>query len=673
MFFPSPLDALRAIGIAVPSEFSGREPGEVGLGELAEEIVAAQVASVPFAALWETLGRHPVVGVNAAGEALVITKRLGTHVRVQTPRGRRWLSRKDVLARLGISAGEECPWLMLAPPAKSLLLPAGDDPWATVAALLRGERDAIMTIGVYAAGVGLLSLAVPLTVQALVNTVAFGQLMQPVFVLGALLTLGLVAAGVLRGLQAWVVEVVQRRIFVRLVSTVTRALPRVRGESFQRGEGATFLHRFFDVFTVQKAFASLLLGGVEALLAAVVGLLVLAFYHPLLLAFGAFIVAAMAAVFGVLGRGGALSSIKESKAKYAVSGWLEESARHLMVLKHPAAAAFMEDRMDTLVSQWLGARASHFRVFFRQRMASLGLQALAHAAILMVGGWLVVERQLTIGQLVAAELIVAAIVASISKLGAKLETVYDLVAATEKLAALLALPEEAHPDHPVPLSEEGPVVLQFDAVRGHESSPHPLSAAARAGDGVAILGESEGAFDSLRYGIESLAEGSIRIDGHDLRDVEPSELRERVHVIMDAEVLPGSIADNLRLGDENLETTELWGLLRRVGLADRVAALPRGLATQLAPSGHPLHIRERLRLRLARALATAAGAIVLGPVFDVFPEATLRHLLAEAHEGRTLVLGTARPGVARLCDRIVRLPGFETDTEDGDSLPGGAR
>ena len=129
---------------------------------------------------------------------------------------------------------------------------------------MRLERHDLAVVLVYAIGVGVLTLATPIAVQALVNTVAFGTLLQPLAVLAFLLLVGLAFAAVLRALQAWVVEVLQRRIFLRFVADLSHRLPRVRLSAFDAAHGPELLNRFFDVFTVQKASSSLLLGGLDA-------------------------------------------------------------------------------------------------------------------------------------------------------------------------------------------------------------------------------------------------------------------------------------------------------------------------------------------------------------------------------------------------------------------------
>src|SRR5690606_30975188 len=160
---------------------------------------------------------------------------------------------------------------------------------------------------------------------------------------------------------------------------------------------------FFDVVTIQKSWAKLLLDVPAAFLQVAVGLILMAFYSPILLAFDLVIIVALFVIMFGLGRGGVKTSIKESDEKYRVAEWLEELAR------------------------------SHFSVLLRQAIGSYAFQAFASAGILGIGGFLVIDRQLTLGQLVAAEIIVVVVLGSVEKLIRSIETYFDLVTGLHKV------------------------------------------------------------------------------------------------------------------------------------------------------------------------------------------------------------------------------------------------
>lgn len=658
---------------APPAAGAVPEPAEGGaLDALAERArvggLGPSVFEAPLDAVMSSLtAERPLLTLDGEGQALLLAGRLGARVRIEDGVGRhRWADVAALRERLGLDdSGQGHPWLGFdGPSLRAVGLEAEAAPWTNAWTLVRAEGANVGVIVIYAVGVGILSLALPLAVQALVNTVAFGQLMQPIVVLTLLLAGGLIFAAGLRAMQAWMVEVVQRRIFVRLVSELAGRMPRVHVDAFERGHGPELVNRFFDVFTAQKSIASLLLGGVEALLTVLVGLVVLALYHPILLAFGLILLLASLAVFVLLGRGATRTTIAESKAKYAVAGWLEEMARHLFALKMAGGGDYARRRLDELAATWLRNRAAHFRVYFRQFVGALGLQVVAHATLLGIGGWLVVQRELSIGQLVAAELIVTAVVASLSKLGGKLEAVYDLVAAADKLGVLLGIPLEAD-DGEDPVFGGRAAEAVFDRVTSAGREFVDFDLHIRTGSTVALLGNRRmaTALVELLFGLRAPTRGAIRVDGQDLRDVRLDALRSHIAVVREPEVLPGTVADNVRAVGRPVTASEIWRVLERVGLSDAIRALPGGLQTPLMPSGAPLGRLAALRLTVARALAAQPALMVLDGVIDALPEHERRQLLMTCAHDRTLVVLTHERAVAKRCDRVVELEAIVTNAE----------
>ena len=623
----------------------GASDGETVLEAVARRVRAeglvATVYEAPLAAVVQGQDERPTLTTDASGSLILLGKRSRRNVQLTSGDGLcEWVPIADLPGRLGLRGpGQEKTYIAVDDCPTGALGAEKLSPWRAVFELMRPEKKDVGVILIYAMFIGLLSLTLPIAVQVLVNTVAFGTLLQPILVLSALVGAGLVFAAGLRAIQTWVVEVVQRRLFVRLVSSLADRLPRVEMTAFETGRGPELLNRFFDIFTAQKATSAILLGGVEALLTSLVGLIVLSFYHPILLGFGLVLVTLVIIVFFGLGRNAAKTTIAESYAKYAVAGWLEEMARHIFTLKSRGGSEMASSRLDDLAANWLRARDAHFRVFYRQFIGALTIQVIVSVALLAVGGWLVVERELTIGQLVAAELIVSAVVVSIAKLGNKLETVYDLVAAADKLHTLLALPlERQHGDHM--RMPEGPLAVTLEGVRTQSGLIDQMDLDIPAGGTVLVHTSSRPRDEiaDLLFAVKDPEEGSVRIGGADLRDLDLASARSRTAVVRDPEILPGSVADNVRAFAPHLGSAEIWGLLEEVGLADEIRNFPAGLRTLLPPSGIPLDGCGRLRLTLARALAGDPGLLILDGVLGHFPPSEVRRLALSLGEGRTLVI-----------------------------------
>ena len=528
-------------------------------------------------------------------------------------------------------------------------------PWPRLLQLLQLERSDVLTLLIFALGVGLLSIVVPASIEALVNTVAFGMLLWPVVILSLVMFAFLFVVAVLRALQTFVAECLQRRLFVRTADAFASHFARAEMEAFDGRNPTDIVNRFFEVSTLQKSVATLLVEGIGILMTTVVGLAVLAFYHPYLLTFAAVMVLMIAFMLVVLGIGGVRSSIDESYAKFDMAAWLEEIAKCPHTFRFGRGGALALDRADALAAAYVVARKQHFRVVWRQTLFALLLEAVGSTVLLGLGGWLVINRQLTLGQLVAGELIVTLVLASLSKIGKYIEIFYDMQAALDKLGVLEELPLEPVGGETLPLNP-APMPVVAEVIRdGH--SPQRLEI--RAGERIAIHGPSG---SGKTYLLEMLAllrvprEGLLEFDGIDARSLDRAATRLLLAYVGRAETFADTVAENIRVGRDDISSAEVRRALEMVGLADRVARLPQGVATPLASDGIPLSSNEISRLSIARALAAKPRLLLIDGLLDGLdihdcPE--LIESILDRDAPWTLVIVTARDDIQRQCDRAV--------------------
>lgn len=533
----------------------------------------------------------------------------------------------------------------------------GLPPIRRLMALLKPEMTDIWVLAVYAMVLSLLGLSTPIAVESLVGVVAFGRFFQPVLVISIILGVFLLFAAVTRMLQAWVAEILQRRIFARTVADLAWRLPRVDMHQCDREFGPELTNRFFDVITIQKAVSTLLLDGLTIVLAAGVGMVVLASYHPFLLGFDLFLLALIAFTIFILGRGAIRSAVDESVIKYRTAAWLEDLTRCPAAFRTEGAGEYAMQASDRLTSEYLLARQDHFTVLFRQLSFALLLQAVASTALLGLGGWLVIQGQLTLGQLVAAELIVAIILGSVAKLGKHMETFYDLCAAVDKVGVLLDLPLERE-DGTLATGWEGAAEVRFC---GLEPKPHivPLNETIGPCERVALYGPScTGKSSVLEYcfGSRVAAHGYVELDGTDVRDIRPEALRRHVALAASIEVLDASIEENVRLGRAEITDLGIRDALRRAGVLEDILSLHKGLKTRLGRNGRPLSGSQLSRLMIARALAGRPRLLLISGLLDGLSDEDLAHV-ANSIPGDdcTLIVSTGQKRVTDYLDRVIVL------------------
>lgn len=544
--------------------------------------------------------------------------------------------------------------------------------------LLAIERSDLLVIVGYAVAIGLLSLATPVAAQVLVNQIAFTALLQPVVIMMLLVLIGWGLSGILRALQHSVVELLQQRLFVRSAADLARRLPALAVSALERAPGAALVTRFLDVVSLQKAAAGLLLDALAIVLQSVLGLLVLAFYHPLLLAFDVVLIACIVLIVWGLGRGGVATSIDESRSKFAVADWLLEVARHPRLFHSDPAAAHARARMDALLGSYLVARRRHFRVVLRQLGGSLALQALGSAALLGLGGALVIAGQLTVGQLVAAEIIVSSVVAGVAKLGKQLESYYDLMAALDKLGHLEDLPVERSGGTTLPAAPSG-IAVRLHAVTAGYHPEQPLlreaSLSLRAGEHVMVSGgrgSGKSLLCDLLFGLRAPARGLIEIDGHDLRGLDLQELRAQIALLRSPEIFTGSFAENLQIARRDVRPTELRAALQSVGLWDELVTTPEGLEAQLASDAQALSEAQRRRLLVARALLQRPRLILIDDELAL-DAAALAPLLRRDAPWTVLLCAPAFDAGSQLFDRRYWLVDGRLCAEPGEAADAGER
>ena len=541
------------------------------------------------------------------------------------------------------------------------LLPEGK-PWKRLFSVIQAEASDIWIVIVFAFVVGLLTLATPIAVKSLVDTVAFGRYLQPVVVISLLLLGFLSFQAAMRGLQTYVVEIIQRRMFARVTAALSYRLPRVDHEALDATDGPELVNRFLDIVTVQKVTANLLLDGISIVLATAIGMVVLAFYHPWLLGFDVMLLGSIVAGIWLLGRGAVRTALEESKYKYKVMAWFEDLIHSHLALKLGGGADFASERANYLTSSYLRARQSHFRILLRQILFVFFLQAIAATVLLGFGGWLVIQGQLSLGQLVAAELILSTILASLTKLGKHLEGLYDAQAAVDKLGYLFDLPLESRTGL-IQIWPAGPVAIELTdlnySLGGHQVFSPAVNGSIAAGALVAVTGPAgsgKSVLLDLLYGLRNPAGGHIAVGGYDPKEIRPETLRERVALVRPDLFLSGPLVENIHLHRAEVGAAQVRDALIDVGLIDDMRLFPEGINTPLTQQGIPLTTSQQQQVLLARALSGSPNLLLIDTSLDFLPQETIAELIPMLRaKEMTVLVATNRPDVIQLCDESLEL------------------
>jgi len=500
--------------------------------------------------------------------------------------------------------------------------------------ILWPDRSFFLLAIVYGVAISLLSLATPISVQMLINSIAYTALPAPLFTLAAVLFALLMASTMLSAFRAHLMEVFRRRFFARLVAEITLRAVHARDPFFSDARRGDLFNRFFDIMNVQKAVPSLLIGLFTILLQSAVGFVVTSLYHPIFLAFNLVFVALVWLVWRLWSRPAMTAAVALSHVKYETAHWVDSVGASNGFYKSSRHIDYAIDRTEALTARYVAADRRYFGNAFTQTILFLTLYAAGSAGLLALGGWLVIQGQLSIGQLVAAELILSSIFYGTAQLGPYVETFYDLVVACEELDRFWQGPQEvpssnaASPDGRGDLALRGVEIdgcaFDFDVPAGAR-----LIAAADADVQrmLALLLKRHRRPDA----------GFVMLGGADISALDTYRLRSEVIVLDRSSIVESSIFDYLDLASD-ADAAQMMDALRLVGLDQTVGALPDGIHTLLSSTGWPLAVPDVMRLKFAAAVLAAPRILVLSPLFDMIPRRDLDRMLDAFAGKRTSLL-----------------------------------
>lgn len=531
--------------------------------------------------------------------------------------------------------------------------------WSWVGPILGPERKFFWLVIIYGLGISLLTLATPVSVQVLINSVANTALPVPLFTLSLVLFALLALSGLLAVLRNHLMELYRRRFGARLIADMTLRAINAANPDFADSQRISLFNRYFELVSVQKAIPTLLIGAFALVLQALVGFIVTSFYHPVFLAFNVITILAVVLVFWIWSKGAMLTSMELSHKKYAASEWLESVGASDGFYKSADHRGYAIRRSEEATARYVKAHARHYGYTLPQTIALYLIYAAASAGLLALGGWLVIQQQLSIGQLVAAELILSGVFLGIAQLSTYLDDFYKLVASIEELALLYSIPQESRATGKFGrpgassrlLADERAQVQAGDLGFARLTTTLPqgscqLDFTVPAGSRLIAQGVPgmERRIANLLKRQIAPESGMVTLGDVNIASLDMMVLRSEVTVLDRTNIVETTVEEYLRLAAADAGAGELLAALRLVGLEDRVSMLPDGLQTTLSFTGYPLSVAKTMQMKLAAAVLAPPHVLVLSPLFDAVPVRWLKQVF-EYFEGTqtTVIYFSNRP------------------------------
>ncbi|HEY7128646.1 MAG TPA: ATP-binding cassette domain-containing protein [Nitrospira sp.] len=506
--------------------------------------------------------------------------------------------------------------------------------------LLRLERRLLALVVSYSLAIGLFSLIVPLTVQELTNTFAFA--IQPVTIvtLAGVMIAALLFVGAFRSLQYYAVEVLERRLFARVAIGMSQQIPQLQVLGFK----PRYANHFMETVFMQRALSVLLVDLINVVVGGAVGMTILVFYHPYFLLYNALLLAGFSVVF-LLSHGGLRATIDMSHAKYDTLHWMQEISYNLLHFKATDSRAILMQRTDELVGKYIERRQTRFGILIRQYLGSVGWQAIAHGGLIATAAWLLSIGQLTLGQLVAAEVVVSGLLASFDEVVKRMGHIFYFMTGLKELDFVLSLPkDQASSALSVPLPDptvHGIRLTCKDLAVHHPAVPaifQGFNVEVTPGEKVGIYASSTAAKTALARvlaGLEAPTSGVIRYNGVDLRHIDMAAINRCRGFMIDSHLtlFEGTIEDNIVLGRSYIPYSDVRWALRFAELEEDVDALSEGLKTHIRAPGKILAPTHIMRILLARAVLARPQVLVFDGILHnmqpVLRETLLRRLCSK--------------------------------------------
>ncbi|PZX54888.1 peptidase domain-containing ABC transporter [Algoriphagus chordae] len=492
--------------------------------------------------------------------------------------------------------------------------------------LLKEERDQVYSIYFYAILNGLVALSLPLGIQAILNYVLGGRISTSWVILVLIVAAGIAFGGFLQISQLQITEKLQQRIFSKAGLSLAYRLPKIKSELFHGKYAPEIVNRFFDTVNLQKGVSKILVEYSTALIQVIFGLILLSFYHSTFILFGIVLVLILVTIFYFTSPKGMSTALKESTHKYETAYWLEEIGRTVNTFKLVGGNSKLPIlRVDKLLKHYVEFRTHHFSVLIFQYKVLIGFKVLIVTSLLVAGSLLLINGQISIGQFVAAEVIIVMVVNSVEKLIISLETVYDTLVASEKLGQIMDMELEDHNESEKDITNQSVgiqlamenVIFQPRDVR--KPILNGITVKIESGSKTVITGKSgsgKSAMLALFSGLYQSYQGKVKVNDLPLEMIHLDKYRSVVGDCMELQqIFHGTIAENILVGRES-DPEQLKFIIELVGLKEYIYQLPDDLDTILLPEGRGLSRKLAQAIILARALMGEPQALFLENAFQ---------------------------------------------------------
>ena len=532
--------------------------------------------------------------------------------------------------------------------------------------LLKLDKKDISQIFFYAIFAGLVSLSLPLGIQAIINLIQSGRVSVSWIVLVVIVIIGVALVGILSLMQLRITENLQQKIFVRSSFEFGYRLPKIKFEELYNQYPPELANRFFDTITIQKGVSKLLIDFSTALLQITFGIILLSLYHPFFIIFGILLLVLLYIIFKFSYNSGLSTSLKESKYKYKVVSWLQEMGRNNFSFRKKSNFEYALTKNDKLVGEYLNYREKHFGIIKRQFIQLIAFKIIITAGLLFIGGYLVLNQKMNIGQFVAAEIVILLVISSVEKIIVGLETLYDVLTAVEKIGQIsdLQMEESETANNEIcytnmTLESEN---IQFKFPDTSEYVLDKINLKIEQSEKIYLEGDNGSGKTTLIRILSGLlhpTSGSFFINDDTYRKIDLDQYRSQIATIINGETpFEGTIFENITFNNPSISQDDLKWAIESVQLGAFIKSLPKGLDTKIFPEGRQLSSSNAQKILLARSIINKPKILFLEDAFDKMDAKITQEVvdfITSSENKWTLIVSSKNTYWKQKCNRTITM------------------
>jgi ATP-binding cassette, subfamily B, bacterial len=530
--------------------------------------------------------------------------------------------------------------------------------------LLKMEKKDIGAVYTFSIFSGLLFLALPLGIQSIVGFVMAGELSTSIIVLIIAVLIALFINGFLQIKQLEIIEKIEQKIFARYALAYTETLPQMHLEKMDNYYLPELVNRFFDVSTLQKSIYKLLLDVPAAIVQIIFGTILLSFYHPFFIGFGILLLSLVVLIIWRTSAKGLATSIETSNYKYETGAWIEEIAQNIKTFKFNKSSNFHLTKTNQILSGYLQNKSNHFRILKIQYWSVIFFKLIITTSMLILGVNLLINQQINIGQFIAADIVIIAIINSVEKFIGNFDILYDALTAIQKLDKV-TLAETEQNGTLIYQPKDNSMKVDFENVSfSYTNQFHILSNFSlhiKKGEWIQIVGNKgtgKSSIVNLLSGAYKNFNGKILIDDIPIGNYELTSLRDQMGVLLQQNnIFKASLLENITYSKSYKDQHQVMKIAHFTGLTELIQSYKEGLDLAIDPQYKRLAPSYVHAILLSRALYNSPTLLLLEDPFIYMQEDEIKAITSyiKTELKSTVIIINNLETLNQYCDRTINV------------------